>query len=90
MEKELVNVSQSSIAQALATDYFCIYYVNVEDDRFIEYSASPEYRQLGLPTMGDGIRLCVTSPAGQDGPHAHGAEALGHSDGSEIGGAELL
>ncbi|MBQ6390291.1 MAG: response regulator [Eggerthellaceae bacterium] len=55
MEKELVNVSQSSIAQALATDYFCIYYVNVEDDRFIEYSASPEYRQLGLPTMGDDL-----------------------------------
>ena len=53
MENELVNVSQSSIAQALATDYFCIYYVNVNDNRFIEYSASPEYRQLGLPTMGD-------------------------------------
>ena len=55
MENELVNVSQSSIAQALATDYFCIYYVNVDDDRFIEYSASPEYRQLGLPTMGDDL-----------------------------------
>ena len=53
MENELVNVSQSSIAQALATDYFCIYYVNVDDDRFIEYSASPEYRKLGLPTTGD-------------------------------------
>ena len=53
MENELVNVSQSSIAQALATDYFCIYYVNVNDNRFIEYSASPEYRDLGLPTMGD-------------------------------------
>ena len=55
MENELVNVSQSSIAQALATDYFCIYYVNVDDDRFIEYSASPEYRKLGLPTMGDDL-----------------------------------
>ena len=55
MENELVNVSQSSIAQALSTDYFCIYYVNVEDDRFIEYSASPEYRALGLPTMGDDL-----------------------------------
>ena len=53
MENELVNVSQSSIAQALATDYFCIYYVSVEDDRFIEYSASPEYHALGLPTTGD-------------------------------------
>ena len=55
MESELVNVSQSSIAQALATDYFCIYYVNVDTDRFIEYSASPEYRALGLPAMGDDL-----------------------------------
>ena len=55
MKDELLNVSQSSVAQALATDYFCIYYVNVDNDKFIEYSASPEYRALGLPTMGDDI-----------------------------------
>ena len=55
MEKELLKVSQSSVAQALAADYFCIYYVNTENDRFIEYSASPEYKEFGLPTTGDDI-----------------------------------
>ena len=53
MEKEILEVSQSSIAQALAADYFCIYYVNTETDRFIEYSSSPEYRSFGLPKTGD-------------------------------------
>ena len=53
MKEEILKISQSSIAQALAADYFCIYYVNVENDKFIEYSASPEYREFGLPSMGD-------------------------------------
>ncbi|MBQ1435379.1 MAG: response regulator [Clostridia bacterium] len=55
MKNEVLQVSQSSVAQALAADYFCIYYVNVDNDKFIEYSSSPEYRALGLPTMGDDI-----------------------------------
>ena len=42
MKDEIVNVSLSSVAQALATDYFCIYYINTENNKFIEYSASPE------------------------------------------------
>ena len=53
MKEELQNVSQESIAQALAADYFCIYYVNVENSKFTEYSASKEYRALGLPKSGD-------------------------------------
>ena len=53
MKEELKNVSQESIAQALAADYFCIYYVNVENNKFTEYSASKEYRALGLPKSGD-------------------------------------
>ena len=53
MEQEVLKVSQSSVAQALAADYFCIYYVNTETNRFIEYSASPEYKALGLPVTGD-------------------------------------
>ena len=53
MKEELQNVSQESIAQALAADYFCIYYVNVENNKFTEYSASKEYRALGLPKSGD-------------------------------------
>jgi len=55
MDKEVLSVSQASVAQALAADYFCIYYVNTETDRFIEYSSSPEYKELGLPTMGDDL-----------------------------------
>ena len=53
METEVLKVSPTSVAQALATDYFCIYYVNTDNDRFIEYSASPEYRRLGLPRTSD-------------------------------------
>lgn len=55
MKDEIVNVSLSSVAQALATDYFCIYYINTENNKFIEYSASPEYKAFGLPTAGDDI-----------------------------------
>ena len=55
MKNEVLSVSQASVAQALAADYFCIYYVNAEDGRFIEYSSSPEYKELGLPTMGDDL-----------------------------------
>ena len=53
MKDEILKVSQSGIAQALAADYFCIYYVNVENDKFIEYSSSEEYRSLHLPKTGD-------------------------------------
>ena len=55
MKEEVLKVSQSSVAQALAADYFCIYYVNVKNGKFIEYSASPEYREFGLPSIGDDI-----------------------------------
>ena len=55
MKDEILKVPQSSVAQALATDYFCIYYVNVDDNQFIEYSSSPEYREFNLPTSGDDI-----------------------------------
>ena len=48
-----MRISQSSVAQALATDYFCIYYVNTDNDKFVQYSASSEYEKLGLPTKGD-------------------------------------
>ena len=53
MKEEILKVSQSTVAQALAEDYFCIYYVNVNNNKFIEYSASPEYRSFGLPSIGD-------------------------------------
>jgi signal transduction histidine kinase/ActR/RegA family two-component response regulator len=53
MEQETLKVSSSSVAQALAADYFCIYYVNTDNNKFIEYSASEEYKELGLPRAGD-------------------------------------
>ena len=45
--------SPARVAQALAADYFCIYYVNTKNNKFIEYSASEEYRALGLPRSGE-------------------------------------
>ena len=53
MEEEYLKVSSARVAQALAADYFCIYYVNTKNNKFIEYSASEEYRALGLPHNGE-------------------------------------
>lgn len=53
MREEILKVSQTSVAQALATDYFCIYYVNTDNNKFIEYSSSAEFKAFGLPTTGD-------------------------------------
>ena len=53
MEEEYLKVSPARVAQALAADYFCIYYVNTKNNKFIEYSASEEYRALGLPCSGE-------------------------------------
>ena len=47
------NVTFASIAQALAADYFSIYYVDTETDRFIEYSAHEDYAALGIEKGGD-------------------------------------
>ena len=55
MEKEILQVSQSSVAQALAKDYFCIYYINADNNRFIEYSSSEEYKELNLPVSGEDV-----------------------------------
>ena len=53
MKEEILKVSLSSVAQALAMDYFCIYYVNTDNNKFIQYSASEEYQRLGLASSGD-------------------------------------
>lgn len=47
------NMSNTSVAEALSSDYICIYYVNVQSGRFIEYSASEEYRRLGIESSGE-------------------------------------
>ncbi|MBQ9708442.1 MAG: GGDEF domain-containing protein [Firmicutes bacterium] len=43
----------SRIAQALAKDYFSIYYVDTETDHFIEYSAHDDYADLGIEKSGE-------------------------------------
>lgn len=53
MTGDIESVTAASVAQALASDYFSIYYVNTETDRFIEYSASSAYQDLGIETNGD-------------------------------------
>lgn len=47
------NVTFSSIAQALAADYFSIYYVDIETDHFIEYSSHEEYQDLNIDKGGE-------------------------------------
>ena len=41
------------IAQALASDYISIYYVDIEDDSFIEYRSTDEYQELGIEQAGE-------------------------------------
>ena len=45
--------SFSRIAQALAQDYFLIYYVDTETDYFIEFSAEGDFTKLGIETRGE-------------------------------------
>ena len=47
------NVTFATIAQALAVDYFSIYYVDANTDRFIEFSAHEEYQMLNIEKSGE-------------------------------------
>ncbi len=47
------GITYSKVAQALAGDYFSIYIVDPDTDRFEEYSATNEYDKLGLEKTGD-------------------------------------
>ena len=42
----------SRIAQALAQDYFSIYYVNTQTDHFVEYNSYGEYADLSIEKSG--------------------------------------
>jgi len=46
------NLTYAGIAEALAYDYDCIYYVNTKSNEYIEYKSSEEYKKLKLPTAG--------------------------------------
>ena len=48
------------IAQALAKDFFIIYYVNIDTDGFLEFSSSERYNELQIETNGvDFFESCI-------------------------------
>jgi len=47
------SLTYARIAQALAADYFSIYYVDTETDRFVEFSAHDDYEALGIEKEGE-------------------------------------
>ena len=47
------RITFSRVAQALAGDYFSIYVVEPDTERFVEYSATQEYDRLGVEKEGD-------------------------------------
>ena len=53
MEKISHIVNGLRIAQALASDYISIYYVDIEDDSFKEYRSTDEYQELGIERAGE-------------------------------------
>jgi len=50
---ELERLTYQHIAGALASRYEVIYYINIDDNSYSQYSASEEYAKLGLITHGD-------------------------------------
>ena len=47
------HITYAKVAQALAGDYFSIYIVNPDTDRFVEYSATQEHDDLGVERAGE-------------------------------------
>lgn len=47
------RITYEKVAQALAGDYFGIYIVEPDTDKFIQYSATKEYEELGVEKEGD-------------------------------------
>ncbi len=47
------GTTYSNIARALATDYYNIYYVNLETDKYIEYSRPSGEQELAVEKRGD-------------------------------------
>ena len=47
------RMTYEKVAQALAGDYFSIYIVDPDTDRFVEYSATKEYDDLGVEKAGE-------------------------------------
>ncbi len=48
-----VHLTFAGIAEALASDYVCLVYVDTRNDHYQEYSATPRFQSLGIPPQGD-------------------------------------
>ena len=46
------SITYARIAQALAKDFFSIYYVNIDTDAFIEFSSADKYKELQMESNG--------------------------------------
>ena len=46
------SINYSGLAQALAADYFCIYYIDMETDDFFEFTAHDSYEDMGVEKEG--------------------------------------
>lgn len=53
MQRRKDALVRSSVAQALSSDYFLIYYVDTETDRFIEYRSAAEKTELDIESGGE-------------------------------------
>ena len=47
------RITYEKVAQALAGDYICIYIVDPDTERFVEYSSTKEYEDLGVEKGGE-------------------------------------
>ena len=54
------RLTYSRIAQALAREFFSIYYVNIDTDAFIEFSSADKYKELQIESNGiDFFESCL-------------------------------
>ena len=54
------SLTYARIAQALARDFYTIYYVNIDTDAFIEFSSADKYKELQIDTNGiDFFESCL-------------------------------
>ena len=56
------SLTYARIAQALAKDFFSIYYVNIDTDAFIEFSSTDKYKELQMDSNGiDFFESCLNN-----------------------------
>ena len=53
VRSEQANKTYNAIAQTLANRYAIIYYIDLENNHYVEYSSSNDYKDLEVPPEGD-------------------------------------